>query len=67
MADQWSAPAVNESVVISYGIVNAKLIVFLRSSKWCNKKERKSLRFSLFLTIPVPYPHLPALLKATYP
>ncbi len=37
-ADQWPAPADNESVVISYGIVNAKLQTIPQTQKFMAKK-----------------------------
>ena len=43
MADQWPAPAVDESVVISYGIVTANIGNNFLISKYTEVRFRKKL------------------------
>ena len=54
-ANQWLAPAINESVVISHGIVIAKVITFLLITIiWTNyfiSKREKSLQTSFYRAV----------------
>ena len=55
-ANQWLAPAINESVVISHGIVIAKVITFLLiTTIWTNyfisKRENRFVRLIIGLLV----------------